>query len=121
MPALKLAYCDTCGLVRPPRAFHCRHCNVCIEGHDHHCPWVGTCIGKRNHGYFALFLLQTSLLALGTGGLTLYSLVIATIDQSVQFDINNSLNIAHIFLIVYSFVLFLMLFGFFLSQNYLIL
>ena len=27
---------------------HCRFCNVCIEGFDHHCVWVGKCIGKNN-------------------------------------------------------------------------
>lgn len=57
-----LSYCNTCQIVRPPRSFHCRECNVCIEVHDHHCPWVGSCIGRRNTRYFVLFLLNASLL-----------------------------------------------------------
>jgi len=48
-------YCDFCSLYQPPDAAHCSQCNVCVEGYDHHCPWMGTCIGKRNHKAFILF------------------------------------------------------------------
>ena len=48
----RLSFCDTCKILRPPRSFHCRVCNVCIEQHDHHCPWVGTCIALRNSQTF---------------------------------------------------------------------
>lgn len=57
MPCEKLSYCTTCQLMRPPRAFHCNECGCCIEIHDHHCPWVGTCVGYRNGRYFAYFLM----------------------------------------------------------------
>ena len=34
-------YCDLCSVYQPPGAMHCPECNVCVEGYDHHCPWMG--------------------------------------------------------------------------------
>jgi len=38
------------------RSKHCRKCQKCIATFDHHCPWLGTCIGEKNKAWFYFYL-----------------------------------------------------------------
>jgi len=51
-----LQYCEVCCGYKAPRAHHCRKCNRCVEKMDHHCPWLGNCLGHDNHANFLFFL-----------------------------------------------------------------
>lgn len=50
-------FCGTCNIYKPPSASHCSDCDNCVKEFDHHCPFVGNCIGERNYGAFTAFLI----------------------------------------------------------------
>lgn len=52
----KLIMCGTCRIDRPVTAKHCYECGVCVNELDHHCPWTGKCIAKKNLTTFYAFL-----------------------------------------------------------------
>lgn len=48
--------CGICRIDRPTTASHCYTCGICVDELDHHCPWTGKCIGKKNLFFFYMFL-----------------------------------------------------------------
>jgi len=50
-------YCTLCNIEQPIRSKHCRSCDKCVARYDHHCPWIGVCVGEKNHQYFYWFLI----------------------------------------------------------------
>ncbi|KAL9257918.1 S-acyltransferase 10-like protein [Drosera capensis] len=58
--------CTYCNVVQPPRAKHCHDCDKCVLQFDHHCVWLGTCIGQGNHCRFWWYICEEAALCLWT-------------------------------------------------------
>lgn len=69
-------FCSKCQTytTKEEKSHHCSMCNSCIYGYDHHCIWVGKCIGKGNKIYFysMLFLISITYVYTGIMGFFLF-------------------------------------------------
>ncbi|KAJ1627598.1 DHHC palmitoyltransferase-domain-containing protein [Pavlovales sp. CCMP2436] len=54
-------WCGECGIHRPLRSRHCRHCGRCVWRYDHHCFFLSNCIGEANQVAFWWYLLAQAL------------------------------------------------------------
>ena len=59
----QMSYCDKCELWYRPKSktYHCKKCDVCIEGHRYHCLITGHCIGRKNKKEFYIFVMLSIL------------------------------------------------------------
>ncbi|KAF9430689.1 Palmitoyltransferase zdhhc14 [Podila epigama] len=64
---IRLKYCDTCKIYRPPRCSHCRQCD--------------NCVGRRNYRYFLIFVSTASVYAFLTAALCLTHLLLLFHDS----------------------------------------
>lgn len=71
--------CKWCARFKPDRTHHCRLCRSCVLKMDHHCPWIGNCVGWRNHKFFMLSVLYAAVLCIFVG---------ATMLESVSREVN---------------------------------
>ncbi|XP_022099192.1 probable palmitoyltransferase ZDHHC24 [Acanthaster planci] len=78
------SYCHSCQTNSPPRAFHCSECGKCVLKRDHHCIFMGCCIGHANQRYYLMCIMYIGLL-------TVYASYISA-DLAVQ-CIGENLNL----------------------------
>ena len=58
--------CRKCNVPKSKNIYHWDIWDVCVEDYDHHCPWMGKCIGSGNVVPFYFFLLSLCLLLFAT-------------------------------------------------------
>ncbi|KAG5494985.1 hypothetical protein JKF63_02037 [Porcisia hertigi] len=80
-----LNYCPMCAIYKPPRTHHCSHCSFCVLKYDHHCPWLGQCVGFFNYKNYLLVLFYTWLLTAWV--LTLLSIALGIYALDVKEDL----------------------------------
>ncbi|KAI9322002.1 DHHC palmitoyltransferase-domain-containing protein [Obelidium mucronatum] len=97
----KPRFCKKCDAWKPDRSHHCSQCGVCVLRMDHHCVFINCCVGWKNHKFFFLFLLYTSIYCLGICAFLIQHLIRAFKARSVE-EMAMQLNIHWVLLIFVS-------------------
>ena len=59
MPLPRRRYCELCRIEQPYRTKHCSQCEACVAKYDHHCFWIGGCVGELNlRKFFTMLVVQ---------------------------------------------------------------
>lgn len=109
-------HCKWCLKFKPDRCHHCRPCGTCVLKMDHHCPWVSNCIGFRNHKYFVLLVLYSTI-----DCWFIVFTMLPTIEEAVQADTATTSMFVVLFAETLASVLGLMVTGFLVFHIWLML
>ncbi|KAL3525211.1 hypothetical protein ACH5RR_013583 [Cinchona calisaya] len=108
--------CSYCDVVQPPRAKHCYDCNKCVLQFDHHCVWLGTCIGQGNHFRFWWYICEETALCLWTA-IFYISYLKSNISKAWWVDVIMILLLAALFVSIVFLVLLLLFHSYLIMTN----
>ncbi|XP_047312391.1 protein S-acyltransferase 10 isoform X2 [Impatiens glandulifera] len=100
--------CSYCNILQPPRSKHCHDCDKCVLQFDHHCVWLGTCIGQGNHCRFWWYIFEETTLCIWTS-----ILYITFLKENISKAWWTSVILIALLIILAFFLIFLLLLLFF--------
>lgn len=106
----KISKCNTCNIIKPFRSSHCADCNNCVLRFDHHCPWIGNCVGLRNYKYFFSFMTCLNIFCFFLVSVSIYRIVIFYEKNSKDTEPMEKV-IGSLFVIIYCFFMMLFITG----------
>ena len=66
-------FCNLCNMYVSEQTKHCKSCDRCCEGFDHHCEWLNYCVGIANYEIFIKLIHVYLVLNLSTICLFVYN------------------------------------------------
>ncbi|KAL2653241.1 hypothetical protein R1flu_021369 [Riccia fluitans] len=73
--AEELLFCSLCEAEIFKQSKHCRACDKCVDGFDHHCRWLNNCIGKKNYKTFVAVMIASLLMLVTQWSIGIFVLV----------------------------------------------
>ncbi|BBN00402.1 palmitoyltransferase ZDHHC1/11 [Marchantia polymorpha subsp. ruderalis] len=71
----ELLFCSLCEAEIFKHSKHCRACDKCVDGFDHHCRWLNNCIGKKNYKTFVAVMVASLLMLITQWSIGIFVLV----------------------------------------------
>ncbi|XP_062204245.1 protein S-acyltransferase 18 [Phragmites australis] len=89
-----ISFCPICDCEVKLRSKHCKTCDRCVDGFDHHCRWLNNCIGRKNYATFILLMFFVLLMLVIEGGTAIAIFVRCFVDgNGVKMEMEHRLHI----------------------------
>jgi hypothetical protein len=93
-------FCYVCNIFRKEGTHHCRACDRCVHKWDHHCIWLGNCVGADNYRSFAWAVVLAAIKLAFVSLLSMVLIVATVIDGDEAYAPKGLVLTVLVFLVI---------------------
>ena len=97
-------FCPACDVECNDDCRHCYICNKCVDGFDHHCVWMGKCVGNRNKQLFYITMMFIMMNCFVIASVVVYSELLLKDNTTIIHNINTNIYRNNIIKHIISFI-----------------